>query len=92
MKVKINAYCQEKIEGRLLILDGQRILDVSEGDGRNLINKNLAIEIIELDESNHGISPQSLSPDSSNSFENKMIDVVYKKRGRPRKEVKDGNI
>jgi len=83
MKIKITEYCFERIDGRILILDAGKVMDVSEKEAFSLIDKNLAIEINELGGSN---------TESPTSFENKMIDVVYKKRGRPRKEVKDGNI
>lgn len=85
MKIQIKEYCIEKVDGRLLILDGQKVIDVSEQDALNLINKNLAIKINELDATERESTPQENSSVPSNTFENKMIDVVYKKRGRPAK-------
>jgi hypothetical protein len=68
MRVKIAKYCQEIIDGHLIVLDVNKIIDIQESDAHRLIDKNLACECEMVGE-------------------NKMMDIVYKKRGRPRKEV-----
>jgi len=70
MKVKILQYCQEKIEGRLIILDANRIIEINDNDALRLIDNGLARDIL-----------------SEQECENKMLEINYKKRGRPRKEV-----
>lgn len=70
MKVKILTYCQEMIDGRLLVLDANKIIDLEHGDAQRLIDKGIATEDMR-----------------QLSLENKMLNIIYKKRGRPRKEV-----
>jgi len=79
MKIKMTACCQEKIGNQLVILDVNRIFDFEKQDVERLISHNKAI-LIE-DRATDSIK-ESVAP----SFENKVINVVYKKRGRPRKE------
>lgn len=77
MKVKILKYCQEKINGHLVVLDANKIIDIQEEDAQKLITKNLAAIFIQIDEE---------EDNNLKNNENKMINILYKKRGRPRKE------
>jgi hypothetical protein len=84
MKVKILNYCEEKIEGRLLALNCNQTLILEEKYALPLIEKGNAEEIKKITGSNN-------EPVVSNSVcdpvcENKMVNIIYKKRGRPRKE------
>jgi hypothetical protein len=72
MKVKVLKYCQEKIDGCLLVLDVNKIIDVQDEDAQRLIENGMA---------------QEIDSQSNINCENKMINILYKKRGRPRKEV-----
>jgi hypothetical protein len=74
MKVKVLRYCQEKIDGRLTVLDANKIVDVPEVDACRLIKEGFAQSI-----------------DCAITGENKMVNILYKKRGRPHK-VKNDNI
>lgn len=80
MKVKVIKYCQEKIDGHLVVLDVNKVIDIQDDDAQRLIEKNLAVVF------NHVADDETLGESSSGNFENKMINVLYKKRGRPRKE------
>jgi hypothetical protein len=73
MKVQILEYCQEMIDGRLTVLDANRIIDISNEDASRLIINGVAQKIILTE------SPPVVG-------ENKMVNILYKKRGRPRKE------
>jgi hypothetical protein len=75
MKVKILRYCQEMIDGLPTVLDVNKIVDIQDGDACRLIERNLAQEI-EVENKTQDIE-----------CENKMVNILYKKRGRPRKEV-----
>lgn len=79
MKVKILQYCQEKIDGHLTVLDVNKIIDVSIEDASRLITNGIAQEI--------DCSFDLNNPSLIVNGENKMVNVLYKKRGRPRKEV-----
>jgi hypothetical protein len=74
MKVKILKYIQRPLNGRMKIFDTNEIIDLSDNDAVEIIRDGHAIE---------------LGADSSvPSFENKMVDLVYKRKpGRPKKEV-----
>ncbi len=78
MKVKMLKYCQAKIDGCLLVLDVNKIIDIEDEDAQRLVANGLAQEI--------GL-PVGVICENNADCENKMINVLYKKRGRPRKEV-----
>jgi len=74
MKVTILKYSQVSIAGCLTVLDVNKIIDIQEEEAQQLINAGIA---------------SSCEFDANNELttENKMINILYKKRGRPRKEV-----
>jgi len=76
MKVKILNPCRYIIEGRLLILDANQELDLNNSAASSLIENGLAAKIETGSHLNLKITPH---------FENKVINLIYKKRGRPRK-------
>ena len=96
MKIKILQYCQHYIDGALIILDANKILDVSNKDATNLINLGFAEKVegetvsslTGLEALNSMGAKESTVYSSTETRENKMIDVNYsKKRGRLKKEV-----
>jgi hypothetical protein len=74
MRVRVLKYCQELIDGHPIVLDCNKIVDLEDEDALRLIDKGIAEEIV-LNTSQ-----------KSEQCENKMINIIYKKRGRPRKE------
>jgi len=79
MKLKMLKYCQRKINGNLIILDVNKTINIENVDeAEQLITDGFALKVGDVAATNEG---------AAGSFENKMIDIIYKKRGRPRKEA-----
>jgi hypothetical protein len=78
MKIKIIEYCQYAIDGALRILDANKIIDINDDDAIILIEKGLAEQVNETTYPENG---------QVVSLENKMISLIKKQRGRPRKGV-----
>ena len=77
MKVKILVPCEKIIKNELTILDVNRVIIVDDTDAFNLISNGVAENVEKTTVSNN---------DAVVNAENKMINIIYKKRGRPRKE------
>lgn len=64
----------------MVVLDVNRIINIQDSDASRLIEKGLAQKIDCL------IIDNNSSVIDINDSQNKMINILYKKRGRPRKE------
>lgn len=77
MKVKVIKYCHENIDGHLTVLDINRKIDINDQDAHRLIASGV---VEKIDNQIIDVEPSIGNP------ENKMVNILYKKRGRPRKE------
>jgi len=77
MKIRMLSYCQEKINNEVVIFDNNKVVNLNDEKAMDFINRGLAEEVGETAGSFMGSAVEA---------ENKMLNIIYKKRGRPRKE------